>query len=527
MKTKKLTAALLALILTVASMFNSTSLTLFDLLDLRVSAEESTYTRAEWISKLVQVLNITTEKDEYPDNYFGDLEESSEYYGSFMTAVNYGLIDLNAGENIDPEGNATREFVVHTLNAYIGVQKNSEDYSFGDSASTAYPDDAQVAVENDWLSLDRGNFLPNKAITSDEAQAMLTAAKKFAKKKIDSDYESKYEFAEGVVEVPNTTPVEIVFEGDSEIVKILNLQQKIAVGDVFAVWYNGYPCVYKAASVTLSDKTTVIVAAETDKNAAIVSMDEEYTSSIDTNDFEGEEGTKTYYINSEEEAAYVSSVRGIRVENGSVIVDKKIDLGSGVSFTVSGVLSNLQIEKWGKKTKGIFSDECGAMLYGDITLTGTISADLIKAMGGNKSVTLGCIRVAGIGKIAVTVDFKLNAKGSLTYSGGFSIGAVRSKGYTRFVTNFVKHSFNSSLTAEADIGLALTAGVDVVILSGSLTAKAGICGKYAQETYNDGKTPNTCATSSAYIYAYFRADAKFLNKKWFDQKDLFTAKTVP
>lgn len=224
MKTKKLTAALLALILTVASMFNSTSLTLFDLLDLRVSAEESTYTRAEWISKLVQVLNITTEKDEYPDNYFGDLEESSEYYGSFMTAVNYGLIDLNAGENIDPEGNATREFAVHTLNAYIGVQKNSEDYSFGDSASTAYPDDAQVAVENDWLSLDRGNFLPNKAITSDEAQAMLTAAKKFAKKKIDSDYESKYEFAEGVVEVPNTTPVEIVFEGDSEIVKILNLQ---------------------------------------------------------------------------------------------------------------------------------------------------------------------------------------------------------------------------------------------------------------------------------------------------------------
>ena len=61
---------------------------------------EGTITRADWLSELTKVFEMTVEDDNYPDNYFSDLDPSSEYYYDMLLAVQFGLVDIEAGQQI-------------------------------------------------------------------------------------------------------------------------------------------------------------------------------------------------------------------------------------------------------------------------------------------------------------------------------------------------------------------------------------------------------------------------------------------
>ena len=94
---------------------------------------------------------------------------------------NYLLIsaslDVDAGENVEPAAAATREFAAHTLNLCLGYQPGEENTAtFSDVADCKYPVDDQIAVNQNWLSLVDGAFLPGKEITGTEADQMIAAA---------------------------------------------------------------------------------------------------------------------------------------------------------------------------------------------------------------------------------------------------------------------------------------------------------------------------------------------------------------
>lgn len=137
-------------------------------------------TRGEWIHRLVTKFDLSVSKSDYPDNYYPDLSEDNTYYPDIMTAVVYGLIDVKAGENLEPDAAVTREFAAHTMNLQSGFKVDEGDTSitFNDADDCKYLEDDKVAVSRKWLSLSNGSFLPEGKLTEAEAQTMLQEGQK-------------------------------------------------------------------------------------------------------------------------------------------------------------------------------------------------------------------------------------------------------------------------------------------------------------------------------------------------------------
>ena len=57
-----------------------------------------TISKAEWIHQLVTTFDMTVEQNNYPDNYYSDLSTDHQYYKDIMIAVQFGVIDLPAGQ---------------------------------------------------------------------------------------------------------------------------------------------------------------------------------------------------------------------------------------------------------------------------------------------------------------------------------------------------------------------------------------------------------------------------------------------
>lgn len=76
-------------------------------------------TRIEWLKALTETFEMTVEEDNYPDNYYSDMDSSSENYYEVMLATEFGLVDVEAGDPLRPDEPATREFVAHTINLCI------------------------------------------------------------------------------------------------------------------------------------------------------------------------------------------------------------------------------------------------------------------------------------------------------------------------------------------------------------------------------------------------------------------------
>ena len=165
------------------------------------AAQTAAVTRAQWIEALVDTFDMTVEADNYPDNYYSDISESDSFYRDIMVAVEFGVIELEAGLAFEPDSPATREFAAHTLNFCLGFQLDADTaYTFGEAKTVTYPDDIQVAVNRGWFSLVNGNFLPDNGITAAEKQAMLKdASAVLASEQLDASYKNAYQFADGVI----------------------------------------------------------------------------------------------------------------------------------------------------------------------------------------------------------------------------------------------------------------------------------------------------------------------------------------
>lgn len=108
----------------------------------------NTVTRAEWISQLVEAFSMTVEDDSaIPDNYFSDITETDSYYRDILLAVEFGVIDLEAGEAFEPSESATREFAARTLNSCLQFQLDEgAEYTYSEADSVTYPNDIQIAM---------------------------------------------------------------------------------------------------------------------------------------------------------------------------------------------------------------------------------------------------------------------------------------------------------------------------------------------------------------------------------------------
>ena len=169
-----------------------------------VYGSNGTITRAEWLHDLSVVFDMSVESDAVPDNYFSDLKTPHPYYNDILLTVEFGVIDVEAGGNVYPDALVTRDFAVTTLNYCLGYQEKEDDvYTFSDSDQCSSPISALIAVERGWLALIGNKFMPERSITSTEAETMLNDAISVLKvSAIDVNHDNKFEFDDDVIVVP-------------------------------------------------------------------------------------------------------------------------------------------------------------------------------------------------------------------------------------------------------------------------------------------------------------------------------------
>lgn len=469
----------------------------------------STVTRAEWIEQLVDALSMTVESDDnMPDNYFSDISEDDSYYRDILVAVEFGVIDLEEGEDFEPTKSATREFAAQTLNSALQFQLDEDSsYTFSESGDVTYPDDIQVAINRGWFALSGGKALPYTAITSAEATAMLDDAKAvIADEAVDENYNSTYTFANGVKEIPKDTDVTI---GSDNTVTITDYENTISGGDIFVVYNSGYPVPFKAVSVEKNDNQTIITTTKDGTDDAILSADAEGEIDVDLENFEADELTTYSVTNTKTDEVEEMSVELQSVNydknSKSLSVSKKISLGSAAAGTVTVKLSNIKLSH---KEKG---RQAEAIITANSTVTTEVSFDFGSYVGIPSSLVLGTIPVAGVGDITLSMDYSLKGGVAMTWNGEIKAGVTYNNGDLRIVKGYKKTGF--SFTAEAAItaGLKLSAGVDLKAIKGIIYATVGVKMNFSVKGFDSG-TPKTCVTIKGYLYATVGADVSVFGK---------------
>ena len=482
-----------------------------------VTPSSSYYTRGEWLHNLNVVFSFTVEnEDDMPDNYFSDLKTTDTYYRDVLLAVEFGVVECDAGEEVRPNDYATRDFAASTLNFCLGYQLDNETYTFSDVADTAHPVDAQVAVNREWFTLSDGKFNPNGYVNSSQGSKMFSDAKSTIENtKIDNNYNNNYDFADDVKVVPQGTEVSV---DEKNVVEINNYNGNINSGDRFAVFVNEIPSCYIAKTVTKNGSLITIITEETELDNVVNNADAQGNVDVLDNYFEVADGVEVV----DEEFEDVPTGSNYSVDGKSKMLTgadtSKKSLGAHKTVksktlkipfklgkadcSITAKLTNLSADYKVNAVSGYYMAKFNG--NADITASAKVS-DIVGALGGLKSIDLCTIRIPGFGAAGYFLDFSVSGKITLNYKTGFSIGAERSRsGGARAIKEFNQKSFTVTCEVEAAVGLRASVDINVMqVIKGSAYFKVGIKATFESKSYNDGKKPKNCTTIKSWLYADF------------------------
>ena len=448
--------------------------------------------RIDWVQELVTLFDLTVDEDNYPDNYYSDISTDDSFYRDVMVACEFGMIDLEAGEEFRPEDAVTREFAAQTMNTMLGFVPETDSYTYQDTADVTYKEAAQIAIDRGWVTVAAGKFLPEQSLTTEEHDAMIADAKKvLADAQIETGKENTCTFASGVVVVPKGTAVSIDVDG---IVMIEDCPVTIKQGTTFAVYVNDIVMAYKAESVRTDGTTTYITTSDAD-DGAVLNVDQQGELDVDMTEFIPAD-EETYVVNGV--TVTEGMTRGISYKNNTLRADKTISVSDDVTATVSVVISNMKVNYSLNNNDYYFS------VSGDMEYSCNVKGDAFKNI--NHTLTLGAVPLGGVGMLTLAMEYNLSGEATLTVEKEFEAGFAYSDGF-RIVGNSHKKGFSFSAEADLTTGIVLSAKATLGIVSGDIYAKTGARMNIKYVRYSSG-TPTYCASQAAYLYASVGASAK-------------------
>ena len=448
--------------------------------------------RIDWVQELVTLFDLTVDEDNYPDNYYSDISTDDSFYRDVMVACEFGMIDLEAGEEFRPEDAVTREFAAQTMNTMLGFVPETDSYTYQDTADVTYKEAAQIAIDRGWVTVAAGKFLPEQSLTTEEHDVMIADAKKvLADAQIETGKENTCTFASGVVVVPKGTAVSIDVDG---IVMIENCPVTIKQGTTFAVYVNDIVMAYKAESVRTDGTTTYITTSDAD-DGAVLNVDQQGELDVDMTEFIPAD-EETYVVNGV--TVTEGMTRGISYKNNTLRADKTISVSDDVTATVSVVISNMKVNYSLNNNDYYFS------VSGDMEYSCNVKGDAFKDI--NHTLTLGAVPLGGVGMLTLAMEYNLSGEATLTVEKEFEAGFAYSDGF-RIVGNSHKKGFSFSAEADLTTGIVLSAKATLGIVSGDIYAKTGARMNIKYVRYSSG-TPTYCASQAAYLYASVGASAK-------------------
>ena len=484
---------------------------------IEIKAATTTVTRAQWIHSLVDMTGMKVEDNQLPDNYYNDVNKKTEYYDDIMKATAYGVIDTAAGKDFKPEEKVSREFVAHTLNFCMGFQLDEKKYTFSDDNDCTYKEDDQIAINQGWLSLESGKFVPKGEVSETDIKNISKNVKEIlSKQEVKEDYDSTWNVVSGVKTIPATT--EAVIE-DNKVI-ITDLTQKINTGDIFVVYQGEVGVPLKAENISVTGNKTIITTTDVkDYDNAFSKVDAEGIIESDELTFEPLDGTQLD-VTTENRQKGTGVNRAVKKVK-TVSFNKTFKVIGNLSSSVKGTLKNVQV-KYNILTS---TGEVMVQVEGDLNMTGTIKA------AANTSIDIMAVKIPGIGGLTLTANVDAEGKFSSTVTSHMLTGISYSKvGGFRTIKSFKENGgSNTAVEASASIGATLKFGItDLKLITGYVYGKAGVTAQFNDTVWATG-TPGNCRTFLAYMYASYGAEASCMFKKDLYSKntDIYTLQNSP
>ena len=492
----------------------------FTMLPITAQAAGTEVSRSQWLQTLTQTFEMSVEEDNYPDNYFSDLNSDSEYYYDMLLAVEFGLVDIPAGGELRPDDPATREFAAQTLNFCLGYQLGENaSYTFSEASTVDHPDDIQIAIDRGWFALSGKSFLPNQPITAAEMETMLADAKTVLAKGTDDGSEDTYEFADHVVVIPQGS---IAYENEQGQVVLEYNDIPLSVGDTFAVTTEIFPQTYTADKIVTEGSKTVITVTEVPLTETLLSMHTSGSAVGDLADVEPAEGVDMVYV--------LEDNTRTRTIDGSKPVKEVIFYREIGGLKVHVELTKLYVD--------YFVDAHGDDLDAVVTLRGDVYSSCTVPFGASIGdfsdvMDLCSVPIGGIGSFSAYMDISLDGSATAVYSAAFKGGvSYESRSGFRIIHSFQKKSFtiNVEATLDASMNVSLSAN-KIPFISAGCTATIGTKCLFDFDYRGEDATPKTCMHTDAWVYAHLRCYAsvgyKKISKSYSDTLTLFDRNNSP
>ena len=299
------------------------------------------------------------------------------------------------------------------------------------------------------------------------------------------------QFPKGVIEVPEGTTIEI--DEETGTVTIQNCPVEIESGDTFIVYLQDLPIGYVADEISEQDDSVVISAQKAEKEVYEL-LDEEGDIALTPDMYEFVPAPNVTYSQSAESPI---STQSLDYKDGTLSMN--VGLG-GANATVS--VSNLHLYH------SVYNGDITVTLSGDWKIGTTMSVKDDELA----EVPLGEIRIAGVGKIGVSLSFNQSASVKCDLSGTFSTGVTIDQNGTGTASKSFTMS-NRSVEGQGSISASLkfTAGVDILVAAADLYAEVGAKTQYtAKDTfYEDPPKTVHCDDFRYYLYANVGVEAKY------------------
>ncbi|MBQ5933800.1 MAG: leucine-rich repeat domain-containing protein, partial [Lachnospiraceae bacterium] len=430
---------------------------------------------------LINAFHFSCAVEEYPDNYFNDISGSESYIDTIMLATVMGLTDVEAGQDLVPEGAATREFAACMMQQTVGRRATSESYTFSDTDDVSNKDAVQAAIDSGWFSLVDGKFIPQQAVTAAEFSVLKKAAEDaYAERQMDSSLATKYTLKAGVKDL-GEKKTRFSME-DSVLTIVDDSSTGLSKGDIFVVLSDGIPDAYKAESVTISEGNTVVKVSYPEYDDVYEDLQVHQTESLDLRlaQLANPDGGAviSYLVGGTEaegyedgEEIYDLSEVGNRDVNALVVglyAQKIPDITPSKKFDIATVwlkITNLYVERE-KKT-----NEDKAVIYGDIEFGVSIDVDF-DALGDyvlkdmQEALTLNITDpVTGCAYFSIGPDMYIKGKLSLIKTGKFNCGIIhRMFGGDDVWLDYTNKDLDAVMDLTARFGIKVAVGVKLWII---------------------------------------------------------------
>lgn len=465
--------------------------------------DTATYTRGEWIQKIIETYGIEGDINNTIESQFKDITDST-YYRAIRIAEIYGIVDKT--EFFCPDENVTREFAAVTTVRLMGYQGEGEP-SCKDFSDITYRNEVYLALKAGIMLLKNGEFAPQKLLTKTDGEYILQYIQNINQEINKNEEKNEYIFKNNVINLGDS--IEYADDGENLILDVNLNDYDFEENKVIIV--NNIP--YKIKGLEENNGKVRIQYTTPEMDEYLKSMDVRgEIREIDWSKFELAEGVSI----AEENAIETFSNDAEAKEADGEIVDiasKSISLKAGNYLTIDLTASDFKL-KYGFDIDG----ESHRIRKAYAIVNGNIisSLDLEESLEGENpidqddEIKLGELHTNPMVSVKLSLVFEVNGgvslKATLNQTGGVQI----INNMSRIVNDFSVSDFYAKISVSGSIGIKTSVSLKALtkeMLSVYYTPKIVV--SVAETTHST--RPICCYSLSGYLTVDIGADGLVLD----------------